>query len=417
MPEGTTTRPPEIIPFTCSSEDRRASYDMYSYRMHDRRGSDDNEPYDYPDICPSVNATAQFNDPCAWAGGRAQLTIGILDWGCYGSTRQIHWHHKADEWGYVVNGTLLTYIAPTSLTSAASSAGTPWPVAYNIIGPGGVWYFPKNWLHGLTCLTPESEGGCKAHLTFLGAEDIRSDGHNLDTTIAQATDQSASAALDISVDEYIESIFPRVEEAGGPLVGSDMKRSSPTFVANCASPETDCPDFEAVGETNAVPAAVDAVDVERHIDIADGVRISQIRTEDFPFSRTMSQERTTLEPGAIRPLAWTTDADAIMTVVRGNVTVRLQGGVENVADDLDETTHALFVESNLLSDDAVYIPSGRGVEIINVGEELAETVTVFSVGSWGWVELEEAVQALPDWAVYASIDAADLTPSSLEDTN
>jgi len=406
MPEGTTTRPPEIPTSACSEEDARESLSMYSYNMHDRRGLGDNEPYDFPGVCPTVNATAQFNDPCAWAGARAQLAFGVLDFGCLGSTRQLHWHHAADEWGYVTKGTLLTYIAPTSATSGASSAGMPWEIATNKIGPGGVWYFPQNWLHGITCLTPESEGGCKAHLTFLGAEDIRSDGHNLDTTFAQATEDSAASALGIGVEDYLETIFPRVDESGGPLVGSQLDRNSPTFVPSCNSgPELGCPDFWSIPETTSIPAAFNNT-IERRVDFADGVTLHQIRTTEFPFSRTMSQERVSLDPGAIRPLVWTTEADAVLAVVEGKVTVRLQGGVEGV-------THTLFVESHLLPDDAVYIPLGRAFEIVEeTGTEPAEVVLVFSTGDWAWVELAEAVSPFPDWAVYASLNATDLTPSS-----
>ena len=57
-----------------------------------------------------------------------------------------------------------------------------------------------------------------------------------------------------------------------------------------------------------------------------GVTLYRIRTDQFPFSRTMSQERTELAPGAVRPVVWTT-ADSFFMVISGTVTVNLEGGI------------------------------------------------------------------------------------------
>merc|ERR1719359_2236015 len=88
------------------------------------------------------------------------------------------------------------------MTFVASPNGLPWPSSNNIIGPKGVWYFPSNWLHGLWCMTPEEEGGCEFMIVFASPQAAEPNGHNLDTSLAQAPDEIAAATLGVSVESY-----------------------------------------------------------------------------------------------------------------------------------------------------------------------------------------------------------------------
>jgi len=349
----------------------------------------------YRSVCPSFEVHVRLNDPCAWARGKAQLTTATFTGLCKGATRVIHWHHSADEWGYVERGVVQTFVASRSITSGVHLAGLPWDHAYNKIGERGVWFFPRGWLHGLTCLTPEEEGGCIVHIFFNGSELISVDNHNLDTTLAQTPFENAARALKVNETYYKNELLPLFKEAGD---GSVDGETSPLVVQGCrrVSDEQFCP---CLSETTIVPAAVNHT-VEVEYNIADGVKVFQIRTDQFPFAQTMSQERTTLAAGALRPLVWTTNADAILRVIKGNVTIGLQGGLPGESDQL---THEFHFE-NISAGDAVYFPSGRAYYFYESTKYTsAEIVTVFNVGQWGSIELEEALQSLPEFAVMASL--------------
>merc|ERR1719261_2283491 len=113
---------------------------------------------------------------------------------CKGATRTIHWHTMADEWGFVSKGRLMTFVS--------SPDGLPWPSSTNVLNPRGVWYFPSGWLHGLMCTTPEEDGGCEFTIVFASPQAAEPNGHNLDTTFAQAPDDIAAAALGVKVGSY-----------------------------------------------------------------------------------------------------------------------------------------------------------------------------------------------------------------------
>merc|ERR1712187_825806 len=253
-----------------------------------------------------------FNDPCGWAPGMAQMTMAHFTKMCKGASRTIHWHNQADEWGFVVKGQVYTYVA--------SPDGLPWPASDNVLGPKGVWYFPSGWLHGLLCMTPEEEGGCEFYIFFASPQAAEPHGHNLATTLAQAPDEFAAAALGMTMEEYLERkpAFAAAQKASNLTDGI----VTPVAPGTC---DPQCPD---VPETVAAPAGVqaDTVEQKKRLPGAKGLVLHQIRQSQFTFARTMSQERAELEPGAMRPIVWAT-ADAILAVVSGSITIGLEGGL------------------------------------------------------------------------------------------
>jgi len=356
----------------------------YVYRLSKKEANDF-----FPTACTNLGgAEVHFNDPCAWAHGQAQMTTAHFTKMCKGATRTIHWHNVADEWGFVNKGRLMTFVA--------SPDGLPWPSSHNVLTERGVWYFPSGWLHGLMCLTPEEEGGCEFTIVFASPQAAEPNGHNLDTTFAQATGDVAAAALHISRDSYDKSrpAFARAEHSIH-YSNSNMTAPIVTMVAPGACDPT-CP---PVVETTAAPAAVQAAAVEQKVLLpgVEGVVLYRIRTEQFPFARTMSQERTELAPGAVRPMVWVS-ADAVLVVVAGSVTVSLEGGI------LGAEAHLPYRNETLEAGDIAYFPNGRAYWFQEAtGKAKAETITVFNVGNWKTFEMSQSISEMPNMVVMSNL--------------
>jgi len=351
----------------------------YVYRLSTKKPNDH-----FLNACSGLGgATVRFNDPCAWVHGQAQMTMAHFASMCKGATRTIHWHNGADEWGFVTKGLLQTFVA--------SPEGLPWPNSNNVLSPKGVWYFPSGWLHGLMCLTPESEGGCEFYIVFASPQAAEPNGHNLDTTMAQAPTEVAAGALAVEEGSYSAArpAFAIAENA------SSLHSPIVTMVAPGAC-EPSCPSVDA---TVAAPAAVPGPGTEQTVQLSGspGVTLYRIRTPQFPFARTMSQERTELAPGAVRPMVWAT-ADAVLVVVSGSITVSLEGGI------LGKEAHLAYTNETLAAGDIAYFPNGRAYWFKEAtGKAPAETVTVFNVGIWKSIEMRQSLQRMPAIAVLSNL--------------
>jgi len=118
---------------------------------------------------------------------------------------------------------------------------------------------------------------------------------------------------------------------------------------------------------------------------APGVVLYRIRQEQFAFARTMSQERTVLAPGAVRPMVWAS-ADAVMIVVRGKVVYSLEGGIPG------SESKSVFPNEILGAGDVAYIPNARAYWFREAsGTEEAITITVFNVGNWKSFEMAHSL--------------------------
>eukprot|EP00931_Biecheleriopsis_adriatica_P092697 TRINITY_DN66488_c0_g1_i1.p1 TRINITY_DN66488_c0_g1~~TRINITY_DN66488_c0_g1_i1.p1 ORF type:complete len:410 (+),score=75.59 TRINITY_DN66488_c0_g1_i1:81-1310(+) len=356
------------------------------------------QPNDFfPDVCKDMGgAEVRFNEPCAWAHGQAQMTMAHFTSMCKGASRTIHWHHFADEWGFVVKGRVETFVA--------SPDGLPWPSSTNVLTPKGVWYFPAGFLHGLLCLTPESEGGCEFYIVFASPQAAEPNGHNLHTTLAQASDSVAAAALGMDVNKY-KSLKPAFEKSAHSVHYSTSNMTAPIVTA--VAPGMCDPECPKVQETMAAPAAVQAT-VEEMVVLpnAQGVVLHRIRTQQFPFARTMSQERTELEPGATRPMVWIS-ADALLCVVNGSITVSLEGGM------LGEESHLPFVNQTLQAGDIAYFPNGRAYWFQEAtGTATAEAITVFNVGNWKSFEMQQSLHEMPAFVVASNLNVTSIAGAS-----
>jgi len=372
LPAGTTD-----VPYPRPGDCNNQGPATYAWRMSQQPFNDH-----FPNACPGLGgATVRFNNPCGWAHGQAQLTNAHFTGLCKGATRTIHWHNFADEWGFVKKGQLMTFVA--------SPDGLPWPSSTNVLESKGVWYFPSGWLHGLMCMTPEEEGGCEFYIVFASPQAAEPNGHNIDTTVAQAPDDVAAKVLGLSVEEY-RSMRPNFARAAH---ASSATAPIVTMVGKGAC-EPNCPQVQ---ETLAAPAAMPASEVEQTKHLAEGVVVHQIRTAQFPFARTMSQERVELAAGAARPLVWAS-ADAMLLVVSGSISVTMEGGIIGAEE------HLVFSNETISEGDCYYFPNARAYWFKEAtGKATAEVITVFNVGNWKSFEMSQSIQQMPEMAVFSNL--------------
>lgn len=356
----------------------------YVNHMVDRQANDF-----FPAVCPDLGgAEVHFNNPCDWAHGQAQMTYAHFTKMCKGATRTIHWHSQADEWGYVNKGMVEAFVA--------SPDGLPWPSSYNLLKPRGVWYFPAGYLHGLMCVTPEEEGGCDFTIVFASPQSAEPNGHNLDTTMAQAPNVVGAQALNAEVASFASSRHAFARAAHSVHYSNSNMTApivTPVLPGVC---DPVCPKRE---ETHAAPAGVQADAVEQRVLLpgVEGVVLHRIRTAQFPFARTMSQERTELAPGATRPMVWVS-AEATLVVVAGSIDFGLEGGIPGAE------SHEAFTNNTLLAGDIAYIPNGRAFWFTEAtGTSEAETITVFNVGNWKSFEASQSVAQMPETNVISNL--------------
>lgn len=351
---------------------------------------------EFPDQCAGIGGTKiKFNNPCAWAFGRADLAAAQIGPWCKGQTRVLHWHDSADEWGIVLRGMIQAYVV--------SPTGVPWRSAINNVGPGGMWYFPMGWPHGLMCLTPESEGGCETYLAFRTPVVVPVDNHNLDTTIAQAPPEVSAQVLDISNSTtYEEFVLPNIYKSGLP----PPNLKSPLMAM--VSPEVCEPNCPAISEERVAPTAVNkSVELCVPLPGSLGGQICDVTTDQFQLATTMSQQRVELPPGAFRSQEWCANCHGLLMVLRGSVRYGLQGGISGSSNP--NAAHELFL-STLGKGGIAFIPTNRAYWVMeDSGEEAAEYIIVWNVGVPQLMNLQTALRDLPPYAVVSSLNATDLS--------
>jgi hypothetical protein len=215
--------------------------------------------------------------------------------------------------------------------------------------------------------------------------------------MAQAGGRVGAAAMGVSMSTF-DAFFPNFARARQSIHYSNSNMTAPIVTPVAAGAcEPKCP---AVKETEGAPAGVEAAAVENTVRLegAPGVVLHQIRQASFLFARTMSQERTELEPGALRPMVWTS-ADAVLVVLSGKVAVSLQGGIPGAE------AHLLTIANEtLVAGDVAYLPNGRAFWFQEAtGKETAATITVFNVGNWKSFEMHASLKEMPKIAVASNL--------------
>lgn len=155
-----------------------------------------------------------------------------------------------------------------------------------------------------------------------------------------------------------------------------------------------------------MPAVANLLTDGRPVVLPGGARAHDMRTPQFPFAKTLSQELLLLEPGVFRGANWVTNANALLVVTEGVVEVQLQGGVT------DATTHDAF-GAVLRAGDAFFVPIARNYVVREAtGRHPAMAVVTFDTGEWQTAELGPNLRELPPWAVSASLRGASMGDES-----
>lgn len=124
LPQGTIEQRSGAAYAACSPKRMQQSSKAFAHRLDN---ANPQFSINFTNVCQDNIVNFQFNDVCGWVGGKARMTAAVIDDMCFGATRKAHWHHAADEWGYVIRGTVQTYVASTSSLNDKSSSGLPWP--------------------------------------------------------------------------------------------------------------------------------------------------------------------------------------------------------------------------------------------------------------------------------------------------
>eukprot|EP00931_Biecheleriopsis_adriatica_P061695 TRINITY_DN3710_c0_g1_i1.p1 TRINITY_DN3710_c0_g1~~TRINITY_DN3710_c0_g1_i1.p1 ORF type:complete len:755 (-),score=135.50 TRINITY_DN3710_c0_g1_i1:129-2393(-) len=384
---------PPLLPSGCAAFEQ-----AYVQRLSDH--TQHKIAINYPGHCSKLdssewhdgNTTGYYtvvSEPCSWAAGQSQLSYGTLTNMCKGLGRTWHWHEDADEWGWVERGQFQTWIS--------SPSGLPWEAAANEVGPEGVWYFPRGWAHAFLCLTPEEEGGCAVHLVFSGPLAAVTGAHNLDKTLAQAPLSAVAVSLQVNEEEFGLARRQFEGAAGDPESGKFI--SPMVGMVPFGTCEPKCP---KIRETKVLPAAVPG-DVASKVALPGGLVVKQIRTSQFPFSTTMSQEQVDLPPGASRALYWTTNANSLLVVTQGKIRLTLQGGLGGAAVPPASVSKKMM-EYELKRGDIVYVPVGKALTYSeSTKRSFAQVIAVFDVGSWHSAELRDQLRHIPSYVMNMSL--------------
>ncbi|CAJ1452316.1 unnamed protein product [Effrenium voratum] len=383
--------------------------------------------YWYPEICPNLtyhdgkgkNNSGYFarqTNACTWADGKSNMQYARLQNWCTGVVRAFHWHDDADEWGWVEKGNFTTWLT--------SPTGMPWEVSVADVTYGGVWYFPRNWAHTMVCNTPEAEGGCSVVLVFSSALAGTTGAHNLDKTLGQAsenatgqdTDEVPAQALGVSVDDYRTAWLPHFRNATEDFSAEPSYFNSPQVAPMPEGYEAWSETLQSIPRTRVLPAAVEH-QVEDLVTLERGVKLYQIRTQQFPFATTMSQERAVIPAGGFRRLLWLSNADGLMFVTKGSVRVQLQGGYAGVDYPLKANSKTHYTQ-DLQTWDLFYFPVGRAYWIQNLDtSNESEVITVFNVGSWHSIELrEQLVPHIPEFMLKGSLSHVEANMNKFDKT-
>lgn len=357
---------------------------------------------------PTCNSTAKFN--VSWADGEADITVGLLKFRCQGSVRQLHWHPYADEWGYVTKGSFVVTVT--------GPQDDPWPSSVSVASEGSVWFFPKGWWHVILCETDE----CELILAFNNKAFIGKDDLDFVQAIKALPDDVAAATLGVEEDEYVKRILPRVNAhafSDHNAISNAPKGSCDPVAKQCKLPG-EITTFEPTVETWSNAGT------ERHFSglmpnkcaggRGGGVHLVDIKASNFPFLHAVTEQRTArrnpavgmsgqkmvLEPGATRPPLWITNANAVLYVVDGPVSVTVYGGP--TPEDKKTVYNEVVSKGEI-----VYIPITSMYLVQNPSCSNNATVTlIFDHPEWEEQEMIK-LSKFPNYALAASLNL-DYTP-------
>lgn len=364
--------------------------------------------------------SVQFSRAIKFNGGRPLLTMGFLLGDGIGVNRDIHWHTLGDEWAYVIKGKWQTTMsAPTKFDPQYRDSLPPWEGTYGIARKGSVWFFPANWWHTITCV---DEGGCAAILFFNAppSAEYEPNSPQLAQTIHGMPAHIAAHVLGASEPAAVE-VQRRIRGAsrlnrnadylGVSALTRTVACSQPGFVGQCPQRAVETPsdsfpavtDAKSTGNTRVFPF----IRGERQLcpssgSFPYGASLWDVTASNFALLKLtarpgrggvtgpgISGQLIELAPGGTRPPVWTTNADAVLFVAEGFVTLWIYAGDQYngfAPADSHRLDYLVTTELHLGPNQAAYVPQGQVYYLQEAACAKAVLTVAFNHAEWEEVE-------------------------------
>ena len=276
-----------------------------------------------------------------------------------GGCREMHWHNS-DEWAIVLGGhAQITAVDPSGTMEVVN------------VGPGDLWYFPRGHAHAiqtlgdvpLNAILAFNDGLYGEHGTF-GLSDWMS--RLKPAELAQALGVSSYAVDCLPVGEtYI--MQGEVLPLNGPE--AQAERPWPAERSHRYRLTSGKPRFQAACGT------MHAVGHDR-----------------FPKAG-MAGVVTSMQPGAMQPPHWHTEADEWHYVVQGRVNITMFGPDKHLS------------VADMGPGDCAYIPANSGHLVRNIGDVPSEVVSVLNGASYEEATISDWIRQAPPHLLANNLNA------------
>ncbi len=306
---------------------------------------------------------------CGWNMQMAEVQLNS------GGVRDLHWHRKGAEWGYISKGKCELTLSDEKNRFITTVANV-----------GDVYYFPLGWQHSIQAVADvESEEdedistrdpreptkggeGCTVLLWFDDADGAGS--INLSDIIAAYPQDVLKASLN-DIPTEVTDTFPD-------------KTNALAFGTIRPNGELNKPSDYPLDLWPVFPIEKGAI-----LESGEGGKEYSVRQEQMLASLTMSGAKIELEKGAMRELHWHTNADELHYVV--------SGCVRNIVHSNQGMPAEEYV---ICAGDVGYIPTNF-VHYLEAVDGPAEIIVAFNHPSWGTQGLSGMMSVTP-----ADINAA-----------
>jgi len=254
-----------------------------------------------------------------------------------GGIRELHWHAKAAEWAFVLQGRVRTTVIAPDGTSET-----------NDFEAGDVWYFPRGHGHALQGMGPG-----EAHFILIFDDGAFSEFGTFSASDWLSQTPPAVLAKNFGVPASTFARFPKEE----------------TFIPQGAvPPEKQYLPLMGVQRTTPLTHKYPMMSQEPHK--FSGGQERRVTVKEFPISSSIAGVILELEPGAIRELHWHPNADEWQYWIEGSGRVGVFG------------SHGRSRIEEFGVGDAGYIPRGFGHFIENTGDTTCKILIGFNDGEY-----------------------------------
>mmetsp|Transcript_22289 Transcript_22289/g.47004 ORF Transcript_22289/g.47004 Transcript_22289/m.47004 type:complete len:516 (-) Transcript_22289:677-2224(-) len=380
--------------------------------------------------------SVQFTRAIKWNGGDPKLMAGFVLAETIGVQRDIHWHTKGDEWAYVIKGEwALTMSAPTKFNPQFKST-VPWQGTYGTAKQNAVWFFPAGWWHTIIC---QSVDGCAAILFFNSPPSVEYhlNSPQLAQTVVGMPPFIAASVMGVSkakATEVIRAISGKsavnknVDYLDVSVIATTAACNKPGFAGKCPQrgPETKVTDFPSVvdmkevGNTRTfeyIHGGEPSCGYEGEygakawdVTASNGMHLLNLTARAGRGGSSgmgMSGQLVELYPGGTRPPVWTLNADGVLFVAQGSITLWIYPG-DQYTGFAPWDSHALdekaTVAIRLGPNDAAYIPQNNVYYFTENACETATLTLVFNHPEWEEIDMQESLRVFAKYEIEGSMN-------------